>query len=159
MAALLVWLEDTGLARAVREGRWTYPAVEAVHLLGIVLLFGAVALFDLRLLGVGRRLPVAELARVLLPAARLGFLIAVVAGVPLFAADATALAANPAFRLKGLAVLLAGVNAAAFHFVIGRALAHWVTTVPAGAKAAAAASLLLWGTAVVLGNLIPYAGE
>jgi hypothetical protein len=159
MAAFLVWLEESGLAQAVREGRWTYPAVEAAHLLGVVLLFGAVALFDLRLLGVGRRLPVGDLARYLLPAARVGLLVAVAAGVPLFAADATALAANPAFRLKVLAVLLAGLNAAAFHAGPGRALPRWGDAAPAVAKPIAAVSLALWGAAVVLGNLVPYAGE
>lgn len=44
--ALLVWLETTALAAAMREAQWFYPAVEVVHILGFVLLVGAAAMLQ-----------------------------------------------------------------------------------------------------------------
>ena len=78
--AWLVWLETTALADAMRQWLWLYPIVEIVHIVGIVLLVGAAAMFDLRLLGISRRLPVADMASHLLPWARLGLAIVAVTG-------------------------------------------------------------------------------
>ena len=69
--AWLVWLETSSVAVAMRQWTWLYPAVEIVHILGFVVLVGAALMFDLRLLGVSRALPVSGLERHLLRAARL----------------------------------------------------------------------------------------
>lgn len=58
--ALLVWIESSGFAQAMREWLWLYPAIEIAHITGIVLLVGAAAMFDLRLLGMSRALPVSR---------------------------------------------------------------------------------------------------
>ena len=50
-------LEASGLGQAMRQWLWLYPAVETVHIVGIALLFGSIAVLDLRLLGVGRSIP------------------------------------------------------------------------------------------------------
>ena len=55
-------VEASGLGRFMREALWAYPAAETVHIVGIGLLFGSIAIVDLRLLGLGRRLPVSALA-------------------------------------------------------------------------------------------------
>ncbi|HEX7044023.1 MAG TPA: hypothetical protein VF203_05355 [Burkholderiales bacterium] len=55
--ALLVWLETSGFAQAMRQWLWLYPIVEIVHIGGIVLLVGSAAMFDMRLLGLGPRSP------------------------------------------------------------------------------------------------------
>ena len=57
------WLESSGIAVAMREWTWLYPIVEIAHIIGFVVLVGAAFLFDLRLLGVSRVLPVIHLAR------------------------------------------------------------------------------------------------
>ena len=46
-------LENTPLGVAIKESTWMFPAIEAVHLLALALLGGAVLLLDLRLLGIG----------------------------------------------------------------------------------------------------------
>ncbi len=46
-------LEATGVGVAIKESVWLFPAIEAVHLLALALLGGAVLILDLRLLGVG----------------------------------------------------------------------------------------------------------
>ena len=60
-------LEASGLGQAMRQWMWLYPAVETVHIVGIGLLFGSIAILDLRLLGLGRGIPVRALASHVLP--------------------------------------------------------------------------------------------
>jgi hypothetical protein len=55
--AWLVWLEVSGLGQMMRRSAWLYPIVEIVHIVGFVILVGAVVMFDLRVLGLGRGLP------------------------------------------------------------------------------------------------------
>lgn len=50
-SGFLGWLEATPLALAMRSSLWLYPIVEIFHIVGFTILVGAVALFDLRLLG------------------------------------------------------------------------------------------------------------
>ena len=59
------WCEATTIGTLVRESLWLFPIIEAVHLLGLCLLFGALLIVDLRLLGVGLKdQPIAELAAI-----------------------------------------------------------------------------------------------
>ena len=51
MRNLLIWLEGTAVAVAMREWSWLYPLVEMLHILGFVVLVGSAATFDVRLLG------------------------------------------------------------------------------------------------------------
>ena len=64
---LLNALEHGGIAQAMRDSMWLYPAVETVHIVGFIILVGAVIMFDLRVLGLSKRVPVRMLARHLLP--------------------------------------------------------------------------------------------
>jgi hypothetical protein len=108
-------VEGSALARALRESDWLYPAVEATHIAGFVLVAGAAILFDLRLLGLGRAQPLEALARQNLRLA-LGLFLTVVAptGLLLFATQATALVDNRIFWLKLALIAVAGANAAVY---------------------------------------------
>jgi len=156
--AWLAWLEHTPVAVAMREWLWLYPAVEIVHIVGFVVLVGAVFAFDLRLLGLGAGLPVRGLAAHLLRWGRWGALLIVPSGVLMFAAHATEMAANPAFRLKLALMAAALVNAAVFHRVPFRSVAVWDTgpRAPVAARLAGALSLLLWTGVIACGRLLAY---
>jgi hypothetical protein len=156
--AWLVWLEATGLGVAMRQWLWLYPAVEIVHIAGIVALVGAAAMFDLRLLGFSRRLPVSAMAAHLLPWARVGLAIVVPTGVMMFVAHATEMAGNPAFCLKLLFIGAALANAAAFHRWPFRSVSRWdvLAPTPSAARFAAVASLLLWSGVIACGRLLAY---
>ena len=157
-AAWLVWLEQSGAAQAMRQWLWLYPTVEIIHIGGIVLLVGAAAMFDLRLLGLSRSLPVAALARHLLPWARLGLATVAPTGFLMFAAHATEFATNPAFQLK-LTLITAGcLNAAVFHRWPFRSVSAWDVEhpTPPVARVAAVASLLLWAGVITCGRLLAY---
>jgi hypothetical protein len=156
--AWLVWLETTRLAALMRQSLWLYPIVEIVHILGLSVLVGAALLFDLRLLGLARRLPASGLAAHLLGWARASLVLIVPSGLLMFAAHATEMAENPAFRLKLALIAAAGLNAALFHRYVFRSVDGWDVgkPAPAPAKAAAVLSLLLWTGVIACGRLLAY---
>ena len=65
----LTALQELAPVAALRSARWTYAAVNAGHITGIALLFGAIVPLDLRLMGCFRQVPIRTLARVLVPVA------------------------------------------------------------------------------------------
>lgn len=157
-AAWLVAIETSRFAIAMRQWLWLYPLVEVLHILGFVLLVGAAAMFDLRLLGVSRRLPVTDLARHLLPWSRAGLTLVVPTGLAMFVSHATEWAENPAFRAKLALIGLAGLNAWAFHRGAFRSVGAWDrdARTPGRARAAAVASLGLWAGVIACGRLLAY---
>jgi hypothetical protein len=154
----LGWLESTAPAVAMRQWLWLYPIVEIVHILGFVILVGAAAMFDLRLLGWSPQIPVLAMARQHLRWARLSLVPIVASGALMFMAHATAMAANPAFRLKLLLLAAAGLNALAFHLGPFKSVQLWNRDVatPTAAKLSAVWSLLLWSGVIACGRLLAY---
>jgi len=51
--AFFEWCDATMLGAIVRNSIWAFPVIEAVHLLGLCMLGGALLIVDLRMLGVG----------------------------------------------------------------------------------------------------------
>ncbi len=94
---------------------WIHPALEVVHIVGIALLLGNLVLLELRVFGLGARLPVADLARLSLVLVAAGFGLAAASGLLIFAMRAEELLTNRAFTLKMLLLLLAACNAGWFH--------------------------------------------
>lgn len=156
--ALLVWLETSELALAMRQWQWLYPIAEITHIVGIVLLVGAVAMFDLRLLGLSRSLPVRQMAGHLLPWSATGLMLVAVTGFMMFTAHATEFFENPAFILKMILIVVAGVNALLFHNGVYQSVMHWSinTDAPTSAKVSALASLVLWVGVIACGRLLAY---
>jgi hypothetical protein len=154
-AVLAEPLANTALARWLQTG-WVFPIVESVHILSFAARVGAIAVVDARLLGLLRHAAIEPLLRSALPVALVGFCMAVASGSLLFVANAGELLANRAFVAKIALLMLAGLNAAAFHASAAKAALH--TTDPPGLaiRAAGAASLLLWAAVVVAGRLIAY---
>ena len=156
--ALLVWLETSGFAQAMRQWLWLYPIVEIIHIVGIVLLVGAAAMFDLRVLGISRAIPVTRLARHLLPWSVAGLGVMVVSGFMMFTAHATEFWYNPAFVVKMSLIVFAGLNALNFHRGVFATVPAWDmhAVAPRAARAAAAGSLLLWVGVIACGRLLAY---
>jgi len=146
-------LEASSLGQAMRQWLWLYPAVETVHILGIALLFGSIAVMDLRLLGVSRGIPVRVLARHVLPWSAAAFILIVPSGLAMFVAHATEFIASPVFALKICLILAAGANAGIFHAGAFRGAANWDVDVmpPVAARAAGAVSLALWLSVIACG--------
>lgn len=83
------WIEATALGDAIRQSLWLFPVIEAVHLLGLCVLGGAVLIVDLRMLGVGlRSLPIPQVVRDARPWFVGALLLMLVTGWALFSSEA-----------------------------------------------------------------------
>jgi hypothetical protein len=162
LETLAAWLQSTRLGWAIGGGYpWIWPVLETLHFIGMSLLFGIVAVLDLRMLGVAKGLPLGPLQR-LLPWAIAGFIINLVTGLLFFAGNPTQYTQNIAFFFKMLFIVLAGINVILF-YVTG--LSRTVDGVGAGqdvppaAKLAAAFSLVLWLGVMYWGRMLPFIGN
>ncbi len=151
-------IEGSALAVAMRQSLWLYPIVEIVHLTGIALLVGSIAMLDLRLLGLSNSVPVRRLASHILPWTAASFLLIVPSGLAMFVAHAGDFIASPVFVLKICLILTAGVNAAVFRAGVFRSAADWDVNrkPPVAARLSAALSLLLWVSVIACGRLLAY---
>lgn len=155
-------LEGSGLGQAMRQWLWLYPSVETVHLVGIGLLFGSIAVLDLRLLGFARAISARALAKHVLPWTAGSFLLIVPSGLLMFTAHATEFIDSPVFVLKMCLIMLAGVNAGVFHTTVFRSADVWDAEdmrklpPPPSVRASAGISLLLWISVIACGRLLAY---
>lgn len=157
MNALLSWVEGLPLAVWIRTGAWPFAIVNTGHVVGIALLFGGIAVLDLRLLGAATRaIDIAKLARLVLPVAASGFVLAAVTGVLMFIANAREYGAHPLFAWKLALITAAGANALLLHMTSWRRREFWGARVPISARAAAVASLGLWLGVIACGRLMAY---
>lgn len=147
---MLVALEASLLAEGIRRSVWAYPLLEIVHIASFGVLIGSLLLFELRVFGAARSLAAPALARLAVPTALIAFACAAASGALLFVSDAGEFAAHPAFQVKLVLILIAGLNALVFHLRDG-VLRH-----DGVARAQAAASLLLWLSVLAAGRLIAY---
>lgn len=100
---------------ALQSTPWAYPALEAVHIIGIALLLGNLIALELRVFGHAAALPVKALAKLSLSIALTGFTLAAASGSLMFATQPAELLANGAFVAKMGLLLAAGCNALWFH--------------------------------------------
>ncbi len=115
-------------------------------------------MFDLRLLGLSKMLPVRALARHTLPWSAGALLLIVPTGLLMFIAHAGDFINNPAFVTKMLLLFCAATNAAVFHAGVFRGVAGWdsAAATPAAAKIHALISLLIWLGVLSCGRLLAY---
>jgi hypothetical protein len=144
------------VARFMRTD-WGWPAAESVHFMGLTLLFGAIAAWDLRLLGIGKRVPVAAFHR-LVPIAVVGFTINAATGSLFLMTEPNQYIYNPAFHFKLLFMALAGLNVLVFYLILFRRLRSRDPglAVPRLAKLSGAASLAFWTGVIICGRLITF---
>ncbi len=148
-------IERSAAGQLIRESSWIYPAANLAHVIGIALMVGAIVVFDLRLLGVLRAGRPADAAALALPVARLGFVLAVPAGITLFVAEANGVVTNWVFLVKFAAIAVAIANIIVFHLGRFRDIASW-SAIPAAARTAAAISLAAWLLAAFCGRYAAY---
>ena len=152
-------IEATSLGVFVRESLWGFPILVAIHIVTLVFSVGIVVWLDLRLLGVSMTgVPVSRVYRRLMPLAFVGFAIMVVTGVTLLTGFATSAYKNPYFRVKLIALLVAGVNALVYHTNVERRISLWDRSpVPPGAaRMAGLISILAWTTVILAGRMMSY---
>jgi hypothetical protein len=161
MVDFQIWLVQT-FTRAtpvatVMKTAWGWPAAESVHFIGLCMLAGTIFLFDLRLLGFVKRIPIGALHR-LIPWGLAGFAMTASSGMLFVLTEPDQYVYNPAFQFKLLFMVMAGLNAAAFYLTSYRAITApgAADEAPRLAKIIAAASLSLWIGVIVGGRLITF---
>jgi hypothetical protein len=148
------WCEATAVGAAIRNSTWLFPAIESVHLLGLAALGGALLVLDLRLLGLGLRRPVAELARDSQPWLAGSILVMLATGIPLFLSEAVKCYYSQPFWVKMVAL----PPAMLFAFTVRRRVALADESRPVLHKLVGLVSLSLWFTVAAAGRWIGFSG-
>lgn len=153
---LLLALQNSALAQALRGADVFYPFLSALHIIAFGVLLGAIGTLDLRLLGAFQRAPLATFAAPLSRMAALGLATALVTGFLLFSVRPTLYVQNTAFVAKVALAALGILNALILHNT-----PHWKLAIAGGTiarriKFMAAFSLLLWTSAIIAGRWIAF---
>jgi hypothetical protein len=150
------WIEHTRHGTVIRDSIWQFAAIEAVHLLALAVIGGAVLIVDLRLLGwTLRRQPVKQIARDAEPWLLGSLVMMLVTGYFLMASlAASKYYVNLAFQLKMVFLFLAIL----FTYTVRRWLVYKDDSQinPVLAKVVALVSVLLWSGVGIMGRGIGF---
>lgn len=144
------------IGNAIISRGWVWPALEAVHFMGMAVLFGVVLLVAVRMFGLARNVPYSAFHR-LLPLGTLGFMLNVVTGMLFFLADSGRYTAMTNSFFPKMALIVIGGAAVLYFTMFER---PWDLKpgdkAPVTAKVVAAATVVLWAGVIVYGRLLPY---
>jgi hypothetical protein len=151
----LKFFEGSWLTNLISDSSWLFPAIEAVHIVALTLLFGAILVLNLRLLGVGvTSKPVTQLAHEFAPWISCGLVIILASGFLLFVSEPMKAYTSVPFQVKMLLLF----SAIIFHYTLFR----WATK-PAlkihsewSSRAVAVVSVLLWCSVGIAGRGIGF---
>jgi hypothetical protein len=152
--AVLDALVGSAPAQWLRFSRWGYAAINTTHVFGIALLVGAILPLDLRLIGLWRSVALEPLARVLVPIAATGLLLAISTGAFLFITRASEYAAIDLFLVKLALIATGALHGLSLHLGSGFQYAS-----RARLRAAGVASLSIWLAALVCGRLLAFVDD
>jgi len=158
--SMIVWLKGTAIAQAMVESPWLWPACESLHFVGLALLVGAAGIFDLRLLGLLKALPLPAAMQMRTWAA-VGIVINLVTGVMFFVAAPDQYVNNPAWWGKALFLIVAVANVAVFETRQGRRILEISAEedTPTSFKIAGAVSIASWAAVLYFGRMLPIIGN
>jgi hypothetical protein len=147
------WCQDSSVGAAIRESIWMFPIIEAVHLVALGLIGGAVLVVDMRLAGlVLLHQPPAMMARDAEPWLIGGLLMMLLSGVLLFMSEALKCYYSPPFWLKMSFLSLAII----FTFTRRRKVAGDASATPRQMQIVAVVSVLLWSGVGLMGRAIGF---
>jgi hypothetical protein len=158
---LQIWLVTNIVAHSpvadLMRTAWGWPIVESIHFFGLCLLIGCIGTFDLRLLGIGKRVPIAAAHR-LIPWGIAGFAINATSGLMFVLTEPDQYIYNPSFQLKFVFIAIAGLNASMFYVSSYRQVfgTDPPLDAPLRAKLIAAVSLTAWVAVIICGRLITF---
>jgi hypothetical protein len=134
-----------------------YPTILALHTVGLALVVGPMAVLNLRLLGVGQRMPISALRNVF-TIMWWGFALNAATGVMLFISEAADKGEQVDFYVKLALIALALIVAVRMKRMVfaGRDDATVDRQPIATVKPLAVVSLLLWAGAITAGRLMAY---
>ena len=156
-------IHESGVSSFVRGDEpgteWVFPIVETVHVLSLAVVFGSIALVDLRLLGLSsRQQPFTRVYKELISWTWWAFLLAAISGSMLATGKIEDYVHSPQVFWKFFLMALAGLNMLLFHFGAFQRVQEWDTMEsPRGrARLAGVVSLLCWIGVVFFGRWIGF---
>jgi len=153
MLAFFKWCEASTIGTTISGSVYLFPIIEAVHLLALAVIGGAVLIVDMRLWGYGlKHQPVSRVAKDAEPWLIWSLLAMLITGFMLMTSEAMRCYYNGAFWLKMYSLFLAMI----FTFTIRRKTLRNEATTPARAKLVGLISLLLWSGVGVGGRGIGF---
>ena len=95
------WSDNLWIGHAIGGTTWAFPLIETIHILALTMMYAAMIVIDLRLLGLGmKKQSVSVLAKSLSPYMDWGLIIMLVSGFLLFTSEAMKSFSNDGFRIK-----------------------------------------------------------
>ena len=159
LAALFQWIEASRLATTIRESLLLFPLLESIHVIGLSLVFGTIAIIDLRLLGAASsERPFKRMSSDILKWTWAAFALTALTGSLMFITNASVYYHNFYFRTKMLLLLLAGINMGSFELTLGRTAHRWgnARSAPPSGRVVAVLSLAIWISVIFAGRLIGF---
>jgi hypothetical protein len=159
MPELLASLEASSLAVRIRNSLYLFPLIESAHVIGLTMVFGTIAIIDLRLLGIAStRRSFTRMASDIMKWTWAAFALTATTGLLMFMTNAGVYYHNFYFRSKMAMLVLAGINVVIFERTVIRSVHRWdkdAAAPPAG-RTVAALSLLIWISIIFLGRWIGF---
>ncbi|MDQ5841171.1 MAG: hypothetical protein M3537_08535 [Chloroflexota bacterium] len=152
------WITAKSVEELVTATPWIWPTAEALHFIGLSLLFGVLFVVNLRLLGALRTVSFASLHR-LLPWGMLGFGVNLVTGMMFFIAAPTQYVTNGPFYWKVLCLMVGGADL--LYLTVFDKLWALEPGDDAAAldKAIAATAIAAWVGVIFWGRMLPFLGN
>jgi hypothetical protein len=160
---LLTWLEQTDFSTWLRESDWGYPVLLCVHAVGMGMVVGITWMYAARILGYAKSFPLAGFDK-LFGLAWFGFAINLLSGVLLFVGEPRRLFATPAFWIKMVLIVFAGLSLWALAKALHGTDPDEADGLPGpdgavaatAAKIAAISTIVFWLAAITAGRIIGY---
>jgi hypothetical protein len=157
MDSVQLWLKSTYVSSVMTETTWAWPVAESIHFTGLCLLIGTVGLFDLRMMGLVKGVPLQALHR-LIPFGLAGYIMNVLTGFTFLSGYPDQYIYNPAFQSKMIFMGAAGLNVTLFYLTMYRGViaAGPEGEAPLPARIAGGISLLCWIGVIFCGRFLTF---
>jgi hypothetical protein len=155
----LASLEASAWAVRIRNSLYLFPLIESAHVIGLTMVFGTIAIVDLRLLGIAStRRPYTRIASDIMRWTWAAFALTVTTGLLMFITNAGVYYHNFYFRSKITLIALAGINTVIFQRTAVRSVGRWDNNraAPPAGRIVAALSLVMWISIIFLGRWIGF---
>lgn len=156
--SLTHWLASTALSSwFLDNGAWSWPLAESLHFIGLTTLVGSIGIIDLRILGVGKGIRIADLHKLVVFTVA-GFALNVVTGSLFVIGQPDQYLLNRAFHFKLAFLAIAGLNVLVFYGTGFRRLKQLGPhdEAPFAARLMAGLSLACWIGVICAGRLLTF---
>ena len=157
LRSIQLFLYSTPVGELMRTSKWAWAICESLHFTGMSVLVGVIGLFDLRLLGFARAVPIPAFHR-LIPLGVAGFALNAATGFCFLSGPPDQYLFNAAFRWKVTFFIVAGLNVLVFYTTTFRRLLTLDPgdAPPLMARLAGAVSLCSWMGVMAAGRLLTF---